>query len=113
MIVEEKSGYPKNVSYFHMKNFLRTNECLVLKRLNNQIIAIIVPKGKQKYAKSTNTIQFSEKKKVPLWKQSIELSMGKMPKEYNSNIVSRYVMNIEEEEYDNAFIYKVYAFVSY
>lgn len=88
---------------------LRRGFRLYFTRLDNELVAIVTPDSIEN---PRPLIVYDDEVKVPLWKQSMQMQMGRKPTQTTTRRDSKSVRWISEEEINPTMRFAVYDFVS-
>lgn len=93
-----------------LKRYIRPSEKYLYIVVNNKNIAIKVPHYFNENI--LQTVRIMENRNVPLWKTSMDISMGKIPKMNETTYRDYYVQVLDEEDIENRNTFYLYDVVS-
>lgn len=94
------------------QRFCRPNERVLYTRFGNIHMAIIVNDSYIGDDLPAPIITMDVQEEIPLWKQSMQLQMGQMPKSHRSNRVTRHIRWLNEDEIHGNMRFEVYRCIS-
>ena len=96
--------------YIH-EQLCDTHEDVLYTRFENKHIAIIVPKEVCENGFPEPLITLDVESNVPLWKQSMQIQMGRMPKTTTSNRITRRVRWLNSDALHGNMRFEIYRMV--